>query len=185
MAKRKEIVIPALALTLTAALVALALALVNGVTAEKIKANLAAESQKAAYEVMPQAAGFGVLTGVEHASIAYEGLGDEGEFIGYVFQTTVKGYGGDVEVITGFDPEGSITGVKILSDSETPGLGKRVNEEGFRRQYVGLKEQAVLSKQAQEGEIQAVSNATISSRAVTEAVNTARKAFDQLMEAEK
>ena len=99
--------------------------------------------------------------------------------MGYVFETEGKGYGGSVNVMTGISTEGSITGVVILSHGETPGLGANAEKEEFRDQYKqpvannvgGI--QVVKYQTPSEGQIEAMTGATITSTAVTNAVNQA------------
>lgn len=98
--------------------------------------------------------------------------GDEG----YVITTTDKdGFGGNIQITVGIKKDGTINGVSILSISETAGLGMKATEPSFYNQYVNKKaDKFVVSKDGCDGEqIDALSGATITSRAVTGAVNTA------------
>ena len=98
--------------------------------------------------------------------------GDEG----YVITTTDKdGYGGDIQVSVGIQSDGTVTGVSFLSLSETAGLGMKAKEPSFYEQYVGKNPtKFAVSKDGGDGEqIDALSGATITSRAVTGAVNAA------------
>ncbi len=54
---------------------------------------------------------------------------------GYVFLTSNKGYGGPVEVMTGISADGQVTGVKLTSQDETPGLGQKALDASFTDQY--------------------------------------------------
>lgn len=95
---------------------------------------------------------------------------------GYVITTTDKeGYGGDIQVTVGITSDGTINGVSILSISETAGLGMKATNPEFYGQYEGKQaEKFVVSKDGGDGEpIDALSGATITSRAVTGAVNAA------------
>lgn len=95
---------------------------------------------------------------------------------GYVVTTTDKeGFGGEIKVTVGITSDGTVNGVSILSISETAGLGMKATEEAFYGQYQGKQtEKFYVSKDGGEGEpIDALSGATITSRAVTGAVNTA------------
>ena len=90
------------------------------------------------------------------------------------------GYGGDVKVLTGIDQNLKVTGIRILEHSETPGLGANSTRESFYTQYNGkTKEIGVKKNSPGENDIQALSGATVTSRAVTSAVNIS------LSEAEK
>ena len=95
---------------------------------------------------------------------------------GYVITTTDKdGFGGNIQITVGIKKDGTVNGVSILSISETAGLGMKATEPSFYNQYVNKKtDKFVVSKDGGDGEkIDALSGATITSRAVTGAVNTA------------
>lgn len=95
---------------------------------------------------------------------------------GYVITTTDKeGYGGNIQITVGITNDGTVNGVSILSISETAGLGMRATEPAFYGQYQGKQtDKFVISKDGGEGEpIDALSGATITSRAMTGAVNAA------------
>lgn len=99
-------------------------------------------------------------------------VGDEG----YVITVTdSEGYGGDIQVTVGITSDGTVNGVSILSISETAGLGMKAKEPSFYEQYVGVQtSQFYVSKDGGDGEpIDAISGATITSRAMTGAVNEA------------
>ncbi len=95
---------------------------------------------------------------------------------GYVVTTTDKeGYGGDIQITVGITADGTVNGISILSISETAGLGMKAKEPAFYTQYEGKQtEKFAVSKDGGEGEpIDAISGATITTRAVTNAVNVA------------
>lgn len=86
------------------------------------------------------------------------------------------GFGGKIELIVGFFLDGTITGYKIIEQKETPGLGDKVMEDGFANQLAGLHpDEQTFGVKQDGGEIDAVTGATISSRAV---INTVKRAFD-------
>jgi electron transport complex protein RnfG len=97
---------------------------------------------------------------------------------GYIYTVVPKGYNGEISIMVGFKaPDKTITGVKILSNHETPGLGANCSSPSFLDQFKtkSTKEALVVSKQAQAfNEIQAITGATITSRAVTKGINEAR-----------
>ena len=100
----------------------------------------------------------------------------DGEEVGYVVTTTDKdGYGGNIQISVGIMSDGTVNGISILSISETAGLGMRATEPKFYNQYAGKQaERFYVAKDGGEGEpVDALSGATITSRAVTGAVNTA------------
>lgn len=102
---------------------------------------------------------------------------NEENIIGYVIQVIDKdGFNGNIEITVGIDTEGIITGVEILSIDETVGLGMNAQDEDFRNQYVGKKVDSFTvtkSGSKNDNEIDALSGATITSNAMTYAVNGA------------
>ena len=102
---------------------------------------------------------------------------------GYVITTTDKeGYGGDIQITVGITADGTVNGVSILTINETAGLGMRAKEPSFYEQYQGKQaERFVVSKDGGAGEpIDALSGATITSRAVTGSVNAALGYFQSV-----
>ena len=103
-----------------------------------------------------------------------------GETIGYVVTTTSsEGYGGDIQISVGIGNDGVVEGVEILSISETAGLGMKATEAKFRDQYVGKTVEAFIVKTDEE--IDALSGATITSNAVTNAVNAGLAYFNHVI----
>ena len=96
------------------------------------------------------------------------------------FEMSGSGYGGDIGVIVGIDVASeALIGIGITTHKETPGLGARIREKGFRDGFAGLGMEGAVLVKADGGEVDAVSGATISSQGVCEAVN---KAFDTYRE---
>ena len=107
-----------------------------------------------------------------------------GEILGYVFKTISGGYGGEVPVITGIGMDSTVAGIRIGTNSETPGLGTKVEEPDFTDSFVGKGTEnpivAVPSPSA-ENEVQAISGSTVSVDGVLYGVNGAREAFANLI----
>lgn len=114
---------------------------------------------------------------VEGVQEAYEAL-KGGSIIGYVVKTTTSGYGGDVVMLTGINSDDTIAGMKVSSQSETPGLGARITEADFGSQFAG---KSAASELQLNTDIDALSGATISSRAATAGVNAAIKAYNDVL----
>ena len=123
----------------------------------------------------------GELAGLGFGGIAVEsvleGTDASGASVGYVINSLSNdSYGGAVKVSVGFDAEGTITGVGIREISDTPGLGLKAKEPEFINQYVGKNaESLVVTKTgaSADNEIDAISGATVTSNATTNAVNAA------------
>lgn len=100
-----------------------------------------------------------------------------GELLAYAVQSvSPKGYSGDIVVLMGVDLEGKVTGIEILKHAETPGLGNKIEFPEFRDSFKGLSKNDNIAVKKDGGNIEQFSGATISPRAVCEAV-TAGLAF--------
>ncbi len=102
----------------------------------------------------------------------------DGQDAGYVATCYAKGYGGNVTLALGIDQDGKIKGIQVTDASnETPGLGQNSTNKDWNSQYVGMdtsKEVTVVKDgtgSTDNGSINAISGATITSKAVTRAVN--------------
>lgn len=96
----------------------------------------------------------------------------EGELIAYAMRTvSEKGYSGKIVVLIGVDLAGKLTGVEILQHSETPGLGDRIQSSEFKNSFKGLTIKDKITVKKDGGVIDQFSGATISPRAVSEAVS--------------
>jgi Na+-translocating ferredoxin:NAD+ oxidoreductase subunit G len=93
----------------------------------------------------------------------------DNEKAGYAFIASGSGYGGDIDILVGLDSGFEIKGVSILSQTETPGLGSRITESLFTDQFKGLSLSDIALK-SKSSKIDAITGATISSRAVVNAI---------------
>lgn len=109
---------------------------------------------------------------IDEAGIAKD---KDGTPIGYVMTiTTANGYNGDITLTMGYTSGKMITGIEIIKIGETPNLGLRATEDAFKGQFAGkTAEWLTVTKTgaSAESEIDAISSATITSNAVTGAVN--------------
>jgi electron transport complex protein RnfG len=102
-----------------------------------------------------------------------------GETIAVAYSSAAKGYHDLIEIMVGVGPEGKLTGISIMSHTETPGLGARIMEPAFTEQFAGLDlETAKLA--AEGGQVDALSGATYSTVGVINAVDQALKQFAQI-----
>ena len=177
---REDIIKPVGVLLAICIIIPLALSVTNKVTAKKI-AELENENSKKNMQSLVSADDFEKCSdgGIEYYT-AIKG----GETAAYIFTESAKGYGGDVSVMTAVKPDGTVAGVAILDVSgETPGLGQNAAKESFYSQYAGLKKGVSLIKngaKAENNELDAVTGATITSTAVTRAVNAALDDFEKV-----
>jgi len=97
----------------------------------------------------------------------------DGKLVAVAVEASGKGYGGDVNVLVGFDVKADkLVGISVTTHKETPGLGSRIEDPSYTKQFKGKAlDKAVLKKDG--GDIDAISGATFSSIGSTEAVKQA------------
>lgn len=157
------------ALCIIALIAGLMLGATNELTVDRILEQTLAAADAARQEVLPMATTFVQQELPEGALVdnCYMGL-DGDTIVGYTAQMTVKGYGGNIEVIAGLDMEGTLTGIHVggAEFSETAGLGAKTKSPAFTEQFRGITPPAVNREN-----VDAVTAATISSGAVISGVN--------------
>ncbi len=120
----------------------------------------------------------------DHISEASVALDDSGNVMGYVFTViSMEGYGGEIDVAMGISNEGVLNGIEILSISETAGLGMKADTDEFKGQFKDKKVTQfsyTKSGATQEYEIDAISGATITTNAMTNAVNAGLIYFENI-----
>lgn len=145
---------------------AFALSRVYLVTRPVIEQQKADATRRALSEVLPAAASFDER---EPGQLWY-GLDGEGNKVGIVFRAAPRGYAGPVEAMAGIALDGRIAGIRIASPAEgmreTPGLGLKAREPWFTAQFAGRSADELRLKK-DGGTLDAISAATITSRAVT------------------
>jgi len=164
-------------LALICAIAAGLLAGVNELTRGKIASQAYAEEQAALQEIMPQAARFTEVKSGEEI-LYYKALDARDKTIGFVFKAGGKGYSSLIQTLAGIFPDGKISAIKVVSQNETPGLGMRITEKKFTDQFSG---QDSLSLSG----VQAITGATISSRAVMNSVMSKAHEIMELVKHEK
>ncbi|MBO5060581.1 MAG: RnfABCDGE type electron transport complex subunit G [Clostridia bacterium] len=155
------------------AIAAAILAGVNGFTAPLILENNRRTQEAAMKTVLPQAKAFeAVEFSREEGSVVTEIY--SGGDAGVAVKVTPNGYGGEISMIVGIDNEYKVTGIEIISQSETAGLGSNCTKEEFKAQFVGKTENIEVVKNGATGnQVDAISSATITTKAVTRGVNEA------------
>ncbi|MVB12391.1 Electron transport complex subunit RnfG [Caprobacter fermentans] len=178
----KEVLKPTLVLVLICLVMTAFLAGTNLLTKDAIVAQKAKVAEESRMVALPTADSFDKST---KSDICY--VGKKGSDIaGFVFTTEAGSYGGKIQVMTGIDKDGKVTGVILLSTNDTPGLGLNAKKESFRKQYQQKAPdngfEVVKGDGAKEGQgqINAMTGATISSKAVTTAVNEAIKEYQKV-----
>lgn len=124
--------------------------------------------------------------GIDNVTIneALAAKDSSGNILGYVLTvTSAEGYGGDVQLSMGVTNDGTINGIEFLTLSETAGLGMNADTAEFKSQFAGMNARQIsytkTGKQS-EHEIDAISGATITTNAVTKAVNGGLYYFESL-----
>lgn len=179
----KEIALPAIMLFIIALVCTALLAGTNLLTKDKIADLEVQASMEAKKAVFADASSFSEEKTVNYDGKDipyYEALDGEGNVIGYVFSTTSKSYGGDISCMVGVSCEtDKITGVELISINDTPGLGMKAKNKDFLDQYIDMGGNIGVNKNQQtDTEIKAITSATITSKAVTAAVNDAFGAYE-------
>lgn len=153
----------------------LLLGLVNMITAPNIKRMNEEKTQAAKQKVLMADEYTEVLyTGGDSVVKAVFQAGDTG----YVVQVAPSGFGGNLNMMVGVGADGTVTGVDIISHAETSGLGANATKPAFKDQYRGQTGPLAVKKDG--GTIDALTGATITSRAVTSGVNAALEAVASL-----
>ncbi|SHJ81974.1 RnfABCDGE type electron transport complex subunit G [Paramaledivibacter caminithermalis] len=191
----KEIIKLGLILLLVCVVAAFALAVTNELTKDQIASQREKASEEARKAILPNADSFKSLEEIDkdkfneilsnNDKIAEVFAGYKSDsIVGYTFKTLPSGYGGTVEVMTGIDIEGTISGVRVGNHQETPGLGANAELPDFYDQYKdkSIDKEIEVSKvePTKDNEIQAISGATITSNAVTSGVNIAINTFKEI-----
>lgn len=180
----KDILVPTISLFLICIVVAVLLAGTNELTKGPIAEIQAQTAAEAMQSVCPESESFEQSTAVE--AEAYEGVDASGNTVGYAIPSSYKGYGGDIEIMVGISTAGEVTGVEILTCDETPGLGANCTKESFTDMYKQpIPEGGAFSvvkdgTGGEGGRIDALTGATITSNAVTNAVNQAVTVYETL-----
>lgn len=167
------------------------LAFVNAITKDTIEERSLKDAQEQRKLVLSEADGFEKLEGeaekdesglIKEVYAAFDG----DKLVGYVFSAAPKGFGGEITVTVGVTSEKKISGVSIGDNSETPGLGSKVANEGFTEQFKDkdISSDIVVVKRpvSKENEVQAISGATVSTNAVAGAVQASARLAEKLLD---
>ncbi|MFZ7131449.1 MAG: RnfABCDGE type electron transport complex subunit G [Eubacteriales bacterium] len=180
------------------AIAAVLLGYTNSITKDTIEDQIRLENEAARKAVMPSGENFEQVDQDTITEIAKElnfkdinvisevyAVKKGSEVIGYTFKSLPKGFGGEISLLTGISIEEKVTGMKVISHSETPGLGAKSTEDVFQDQYKDKPVEnplvVVKTKPVNDNEIQAITGSTITSSAVTDGVNLSLEIFKELI----
>ncbi len=156
-----------LKLLLICAIIAGVVSLAYNLTKDKYAENQAAEKTKAIGVIFKDVKDPIIHEKEGHAGV-YEVKSKDGTLVGYCVEVVEgSGYGGDITMMVGYDAAGKVCGVEIISHSETPGLGSKIETDGFRKQFYGA------GIKIDYENVDGISGATYSSKAVTAGINKA------------
>ncbi len=184
----KDIVKLGLILLLVTALAGAALSVVNNITKPRIEEQKKMATSLALTTALPAAANGVIEPDTTTETIQYYlGYRDslKQEFVGYAFLAKENGYSSEIETMIGVDTTGTIVGIKVLHQLETPGLGTKIEEirygeasSYFQTQFISkVAEQLAVDKDG--GQIVSITGATISSRAVTNSIKKGIQKLEQ------
>lgn len=170
---KDTIIKPTVVLLCICIIIPLALAITNAVTSDRIT-ELERKNTESTMAALIKADEYTEKTFDKGGFTYYEAVKD-GKTVAYIFKTAAKGYGGDVSVMTALSPDGKISNLAILDvSSETPGLGQNASKKEFYGQFKDKTDKVAIT------DIDTVTGATITSKAVTAAVNEAVESFKKL-----
>lgn len=172
----KEYIVPPIVLIAICLVMTAILAITYQFTLPMIEETRLASAQASRAAVMPDADDFELYEGelgIDGVDEVYYALAG-GERIGCVVTATVRGFGGDYTVMSGYDANGVLTGVDVTSHEETPGLGSKTAAESFTSKFIGKDAESYTS-------VDAVTGATISSNAMKSALALSFAAQESVM----
>jgi len=174
-----------LTLTIISCISGLLLAFVNDKTKDKI-AQIKSDAKVAAMNSVlpthnndPVKDAF-IPTGVNSNVIFYVAK-EDGKFVGAAFDTsTMSGFSGYIGVMVGVNANNEISAIQILSQNETPGLGANITKTSFLNQFtnMAIPADSTIKVKKDGGQVEQITGATISSRAVSEAISSGLKVFE-------
>jgi Na+-translocating ferredoxin:NAD+ oxidoreductase subunit G len=164
--------------TVICLLAGLLLAWVHGVTEQPIREAKRKQKMAAikktlpAYDNQPDRTVYAVVAADGRTNALYYVASRNGAYVGAAREVTGRGYGGELRLMIGVNADGAVHGLEVLpGHKETPGLGAKIASDDFQGRFAGRSiRDTVWKVDKEDGAIQAITAATISSKAVTEAV---------------
>ncbi|MBQ4647683.1 MAG: FMN-binding protein [Clostridia bacterium] len=182
--KKGNVGFSAVSLLLISGFIACLVALVNSITAPVIAEHGVESLKENIALIFAGSEDFDDITGTVTETSGVEAIYKVKSATGgednYCVHTSTAGYGGAVELLVGFNCDGQIAGVAVLSaDSETPGVGQKITEKQFLNGFKGL------SYNDEGAKVDGVTGATVSSKAALSGVNSACVAIDKILNGEE
>lgn len=181
-------------LLIVCAVAAASLGYTNAVTYDRIQEQQVIAGNEARKAVLPDAEAFERLddstlstirSNAKYSFVTEVYIAKAGEnIVGYAVKAVPKGYGGNIDVVVGVTADGSVQGIRVGNNSETPGLGKNAETPKFQDQFIRKTWDSAInvikSGTPKDNQIAAISGATITSGAVTAGVNQALEVAKEL-----
>lgn len=152
-----------------------ALSVINQITEPVIAMNEVQTEENEMKALLEEALTFQLVDeiGAQNIEKVYIGKNDKSS-VGYIVRMAPNGYGGPIKLLIALDKDYQVKGISILEHSETPGFGANAEKASFKDQFINLSLPISVTKtEPKENEIQAITGATITSEAITNAVNEA------------
>ena len=183
MAAKSNLLNMALVLTLVCLVCSALLAGAYAITKDPIAAAAKAKTEKSLSLVLPSfdKVDEGTVT-VDGSEVRYFKATQGEETAGYAVEASTIGFGGPLSLMVGITPDGVVYNTSVLSHSETPGLGaKCTSDEKFLAQWKNFNpSEKILKVKKDNGDVDAITASTITSRAYVRAVENALKAFETI-----
>lgn len=158
------------------------LAYVNSLTEPIILENQRKAKEEARMEVLPEAASFDSI-GTINAENVFAGKDADGNLVGYVFLASLYGYSSDVKSMVGVNKDLLVNKIKVISQTETPGLGANCIKQEIQDRFSGkgLNEMKVNKD---GGPIESITGATITTRTIANSIKNGLLALEKMIPAE-
>jgi len=158
------------------ALSAALLGAINSITSPIIEAANIERTEEMIKTIFPEYSSYQELEYKENGISSVKSIeNSKGEIVGYIVEATISGFKDAINIMVGLEKNATVKSVKIISHSETPGLGSKITGEDYLQKYVG--KSGVITF---ESGIDSLSGATLSSSSVLEGVNLAIKTCEQI-----
>ena len=154
------------------------LAYINSFTEPIIKKNQREAKEEARMQVLPEAVSFDSISFLNE-EVIYAGKNNEGQLAGYTFVASLYGYSSDLKTMVGVTPDFKVNKIKIIEQTETPGLGANCTKPEFQFQFEN-KNETVMLLDKDGGEIVSITGATITTRTITNSIRTGLKFLKEI-----
>ena len=173
-------------LTFVCVICAFLLAYISGVASKKIEENAEKKIQDSIHTLAPLTQAIKEIE-TKDTGIIYKLFDKQDKLIGYAFIAQGQGYQGTIKMLTVINPGLTLLeGIEVVESVETPGLGAKIQNDFFRKQFKNLNVtqdiECVKEAPTKDNQIEAITGATVSSRAVVSILNKRIEAIRELVD---